>query len=63
MGSDDDIWLGLIDPRFSLLELMSTRGHQIRYLDMVTGWGGDIGFRLRQAAAAIDRSIAPERAR
>ena len=64
MESDDQIWDALIDPRFSLLELSSSRGrHQIQYLDMVTGWGGDVTLRLREAAAAFDRPIAPERRR
>ncbi len=59
MESDDKAWVALIDPRFSLLELNSSRGrHQIQYLDTVTGWGGDVARRLREAAAAFDRDRA-----
>ena len=54
---NDEIWDELIDTRFSLLELSSSRGrHQIHYLDMVTGWGEDVALRLREARAAFDRS-------
>jgi hypothetical protein len=63
MESDDPTWVELIDPRFSLLELNSSRGRQIQYLDMATGWRGDVGLRLREAAEALDRPIAPERPR
>jgi hypothetical protein len=64
MKSDDQIWDALIDSRFSLLELSSSRGrHQFQYLDMVTGWSEDVTLRLREAAAAFDRSTAPERHR
>jgi len=63
MESDDPTWVELIDQRFSLLELSSSRGRQIQYLDVVTGWGADIGLRLREAAAAFDRPTGPERPR
>ena len=56
MELDDQIWDALIDPRFSLLELDSSLGRrQIQYLDTVTGWGGDVARRLREAAAAFER--------
>ena len=56
MEFDDQIWDALIDPRFSLLELDSSLGRrQIQYLDTVTGWGGEVARRLREAAAAFDR--------
>ena len=59
MESDDQIWDVLIDPRFSLLELNCRLGRrQIQYLDSVTGWGGDVARRLREAAAAFDRDRA-----
>ena len=57
MKSDDEMWDELIDARFSLLELSSSRGrHQLQYLDMATGWGEDVALRLREAVAAFDRS-------
>jgi hypothetical protein len=60
MESDDQIWDVLMDPRFSLLELNSgRRRRQIQYLDTVTGWGGDVALRLREAAAAFDRPSEP----
>jgi hypothetical protein len=56
MESDDQNWVALIDPRFSLLELNSGRGrHPIQYLDTVTGWRGDLALRLREA---LDRPVA-----
>ena len=59
METDDQIWDALIDPRFSLLELDSSLGRRhIQYLDTVTGWGGDVALRLREAAAAFDRDRA-----
>jgi hypothetical protein len=59
MELDDQIWDVLIDPRFSLLELDSSLGRrQIQYLDTVTGWGGEVARRLREAAAAFDRDRA-----
>jgi hypothetical protein len=63
MRSDEQSWDALIDPRFSLLELNSSRGRQIQYLDMATGWRGDVGLRLGKAAEALDRPIGPERPR
>ena len=59
MESNDQIWDELIDPRFCLLELNSRLGRrQIQYLDTVTGWGGDVARRLREAAAAFERDRA-----
>ena len=53
MKSDDEIWDELIDTRFSLLALSSSRGrHQLQYLDMVTGWGEDVVLRLREGRVA-----------
>ena len=61
MRSEDQSWVMLFDPRFTVLELTSRRGrYHIQYFDVVTGWGGNVArFQSRADTAASDEGVAP----
>ena len=56
MRSDDESWEALLDPRFTVLRMNCRRGrYHIQYLDVVTGWRGDVArFQGRAATAQSD---------
>ena len=62
MRSDDESWEALLDPRFTVLKMNCRRGrYHIQYLDVVTGWRGDVAeFQSRAATAAFDQAMAPD---
>jgi hypothetical protein len=62
MNSDDYRRVMFLDARFSVLELSLRCGRpHVRYIDVVTGWRGDVAqFRSRAAAAAFDEAMASD---